>query len=158
MLRNLVLAEQGHDLAGIDAGHPEQPGHLVGEGHLGGVEGVAGVLQGLGRARPDDPDRLLEEAEKAGHGVGDTRVGGPDDHQWRREEVGHPGALAQELGAHRRPRRHRCARQATDSAGTTVSSTVPGGTVLRMTTLWCPDAGGVTSRRALTMSATDLRM
>ena len=45
-----------------------------------------------------------------------------------------------------------------DSAGTTVSSTVPGGTVLRMTTLWCPDAGGVTSRRALTMSATDRRM
>ena len=31
------------------------------------------------------------------------------------------------------------------SAGTTISSTVPGGTVLRMTTLWCPDAGGVTS-------------
>ncbi len=30
-------------------------------------------------------------------------------------------------------------------AGATTSSIVPGGTVLRMTTLWCPDAGGVTA-------------
>ena len=44
------------------------------------------------------------------------------------------------------------------SAGTTISSIVPGGTVLRMTTLWCPDAGGVTVRIAPTMSSIDLRI
>ena len=49
----------------------------------------------------DDPGRLVEESEQAGHRVGHGRVGGPDDHQRRGEEVGHPGAFAEKFRAHR---------------------------------------------------------
>src|SRR5580693_5112125 len=44
------------------------------------------------------------------------------------------------------------------SAGSTAFSMVPGGTVLRMTTLWRPEAGGTATRRAAAMSSTERRM
>ena len=44
------------------------------------------------------------------------------------------------------------------SAGVTTSSTVPGGTVLRMMTLCRPEAGGAAARSAATRSSTARRM
>ena len=52
----------------------KQPGQLVGEGDLGGVEGVAGVLQRLGDPDLDDLDRLVKEAEQPGHRLADGGV------------------------------------------------------------------------------------
>ena len=41
---------------------------------------------------------------------------------------------------------------------TPISRVVPGSTVLRMTTLWRPEAGGTATRSAATMSSTERRM
>ena len=104
MLRIGVLAEYPHDLPGVDAEDPEDPRHLVGEGDLGGVEGVARVLQCLGAS---DVDHAVisrsRNANMLGQQVAHALVGGADDDERRVEEVRDTRALAEELRAHRRP-------------------------------------------------------
>src|SRR5258708_26785793 len=94
------FAEEGHDRAGIHALQPEQPRYLIGKGHFGGVERVAGVLERLSRADVDDPHRLVKEAKQITDMPGDTKVGCSYDKEPRGEEAGNPGTLPEELPAH----------------------------------------------------------
>ena len=97
----VVLAEQVHDLARVDVEAAEDPGNLIGERDLRRVEGVAGVLQGFGRADARDAQGLVQEPEQAPQYRDDQCVLGPDDREGRIREVGEPRALAEELGAER---------------------------------------------------------
>ena len=107
------------------------------------MEGVASVLERLRRPRRDDVDTRVAAAEGLGHVASHERVVGADHGEGRRKEVLHARAFPQEFGrpvAEARSCQLRgaiCAR-----IGQTSSSTVPGGTVLRITTLRRPSRRG----------------
>jgi len=100
------------------------------------VERVARVLERLGDADIDDPYRLVEEGKQKSDRLGYARVCGPEDQERRGVEVGYSRTLAQEFRAMAAPMVMSVPASPAVSVGTTTSSTVPGGTVLRMTTLW----------------------
>ena len=98
-----VLAEDLHHLAGVDAVDAEDPGHLVGEGDLGGVEGVARVLQRLGGAdrRPGArPGRGTRRARSRSAATASSAV--PTTTNGGSKKSLDPAALTQELRAHGR--------------------------------------------------------
>ena len=69
MLSLGVFAEELHDLSAVDAKAAEDPSKFVGKRDLGGVEGIACVLQCFGGARVDDSERRVEKGEEARNGI-----------------------------------------------------------------------------------------
>ena len=92
-----VLAEQRHDGARVHGQRFADAANLVGEGNLGGVEGVAGVFHHLGGGPVDHGGFLAKEVF---HQVGWRRgaIARADDRERRRFKVRHRRALAEELG------------------------------------------------------------
>src|SRR3990167_2887928 len=97
----VILADHVHHFAAVDPDRLGDVADLVGEGHLGGVPDVAGVLDHLGDIDVLADDRCVEFAVDAFQQV----TGGGiqfADHGHRREIVVlDRGAFAEELGVHR---------------------------------------------------------
>ncbi len=98
----MVLTEQGHDLTRVHIKEPEEPRHLIGEGNLRRVKGVARVFECLGDSHINNLNGLIQEAEQFGDRISDVPIRGANDDKRRRVEVRDPGALAEKFGAHRR--------------------------------------------------------
>ena len=98
----LVVAEGQHDVVDVGADALADGGYGVGERELGHQEGVGGVLDGLGRRRVGEDHRGIDPVVEGPHDLGGAILVAADDDPVGSQEVGHSGALTQEL----RVRRH----------------------------------------------------
>ena len=121
------------------------------------MEGVARVLQCLGAADVDVGGSRGQEREQLGQQVGHALIGacrprrtaGRRSRRRRDPSRRNSGHMAVPTA---QPR-----RQPAGEVARTRSSPVPGGTVLRTTTAWKPDAGGVATAIASRMSSSARR-
>ena len=93
----LVVAHAEHDVVDVSPHLLADGGHGVDERELGGQEGVAGVLDGLGRRRVGDHERGRDPDVEGRDPDGGALVVGPDDHPVGVQEVLHRRAFAEEL-------------------------------------------------------------
>ena len=94
----LVVAHAEHDVVDVGADRLAHRGDGVDEADLGGEEGVAGVLDGLGRGRVGDLERRGEAEVEPGDADGGALVVGADHDPVGVQEVVDGRALAEELG------------------------------------------------------------
>lgn len=97
----VVLADHVHYLAAVDADCLGDVADLVGEGDLGRVPDVAGVLDHLGDLDVLADDRRIQLAVDAFQQIAGGLVQLTDDGHWREVVVLDRGAFTQELGVHR---------------------------------------------------------